>query len=136
MYILFSFFLIMILLIFSQENVPVPSIQPWDKTTFPSVFKQLKVTRDTIKFNIRENSYAKVLDMVNLGFFFITKEPEIQGRNEVLISVRSQVNCDTIYNVVISPRLLMTFKAKRDFFKNYQFKCSCDDFAVIVSILC
>ena len=98
------------------------------------MFKRLKVTNNTIKVNIRDTSFRKVLDMLNQTDTFTVNPPIVQGRNELLWSVRSQQNKSIIYNILISPRLLMTHNNTRDSFKNFRFDCSCEDFKEIVSL--
>ena len=79
------------------------------------------------------SSYQKALNMVEEGDKYVLDGPIIEGR-KVSWLVKSQNSESLAYNVTITPNLLMTYRSSRECYKNFVFKCTCEDFKVIVSI--
>ena len=81
----------------------------------------------SIQNNISSSSYIKALKMSDRGDYFVLDGPGNQG-SELLYLVKSQMDAKKCYYVSIAPKAIMTIKNKREFYKNYQYKCTCDDF--------
>ena len=102
-----------------------------DECIFPEVFEKLKITKEIIELNIRKSSYLKAVDMFNGGHKFELDKPTIEGRNEIVWRIKSQYSSSANYLVKISPRILMSHKNMRNAFRNFNFKCSCEDFEAL-----
>ena len=70
--------------------------------------------------------------MIKWGNEYISSGPRIKGQ-ELTWDVKSQTNNCNVYKVSIAPKQLKRFKGKRDYYKNYSYKCTCENFEEIVS---
>ena len=69
--------------------------------------------------------------MVVKGKELLLGGPVVKGK-EVSWMVESQTNSKKAYTVCITPKPLKKYKAKRDSYKNFSYKCTCENFKVFV----
>ena len=97
-------------------------------TAFPSEFDSLSVNECTIKGNISDHSSMKAMKMVKQGKNNIIEGPSYKQR-ELSWKVKRRSN-DKHYDVSIAAKYLISHRNKREAYKNYDYKCSCEDFKV------
>ena len=85
---------------------------------------------------MRETSFSRATQMLEQSNDFVTSPPVVEGQNEIVFTVKGQCNSDLSYKINISPNLLMTNRNKRDRFKNFCYKCSCEDFQFVSTYFC
>ena len=91
------------------------------------------LTEAQVKVNMTDVSYKRCIEMLNQGDLFILDGPITEGR-KVFWLVQSQ-NCKNLsYNVSITPNMLSTYRNKRETFKNFTYKCSCEAFKVKICV--
>ena len=77
-----------------------------------------------------EKSFQKAIDMASEGEKYVIDGPDVEERN-VFWMIQSQTDASKLYHVSILPNLLMTYKNTRECYKNFSYKCSCEDFKVM-----
>ena len=115
-----------------DENINQQSSEVIPVTSFPQAFAKLLLTDSILKTNSSSSSFHNACKMFEFGNSYIVNGPSVNGR-EIVWKVQSQQNESQSYDIVFSANLLTTHKSIREKHKNFNYKCTCPDFKVIVS---
>ena len=100
-------------------------------TALPQEFQALIIDETVLKLNRSDYSFKKSWQMIVKGKELLLGGPVVKGK-EVSWMVESQTNSKKAYTVCITPKPLKKYKAKRDSYKNFSYKCTCENFEVFV----